>query len=109
MQIKNKTPALLLSLMLLCTPASANGLGNDKAAHITASAAAGIVLAQNKPFNKWKPWQRVLFNIAVIGGGKEWYDSRHPDRHSADWGDIAADAAGAFGAEGMMWIVHKSF
>ena len=47
----------LPTLLLLTAPCSANGLGNDKAAHITASAAAGIVLAQNKPFNRWKPWQ----------------------------------------------------
>ena len=107
--MKIRLPTLLLALLLLTSPASANGLGNDKAAHITASTAVGLVLAQNKPFRKWKPWQRVLFNIAVIGGGKEWYDSRHPDRHSADWGDIAADAVGAFGAEGTIWIVHKSF
>lgn len=78
----------LPTLRLLTTPASANRLGNDKAMHIiTASAAAGIVLAQNNQFNRWKPWQRVLFNVVVIGGAKEWYSSRHPDKHSADWGD----------------------
>lgn len=104
-----RLPTLLLALLLLTSPASANGLGKDKAMHITASTAAGIVLAQNKPFNKWRPWQRVLFNVVVIGGGKEWYDSRHPDKRSADWGDIAADAIGAVGAEGVVWIVHKSF
>jgi uncharacterized protein YfiM (DUF2279 family) len=107
--MKIRLPTTLLALLLLTSPASANGLGNDKAMHITASTAAGIVLAQNKPFCKWKPWQRVLFNVVVIGGGKEWYDSRHPSKHTADWGDIAADAVGAFGAEGVMWIVHKSF
>ncbi len=36
-------------------------------------------------------------------------DSRYPDRHSADWGDIAADAVGAFGAVGMIWLVHKEW
>ena len=107
--MKIRLPTLFLALFLLTTPCSANRLDNDKAMHITASAAAGTVLAQNKPFNKWKSWQRVLFNVVVIGGGKELYDSRHPDRHSADWGDIAADAVGAFGAEGTIWIVHKSF
>ena len=25
------------------------------------------------------------------------------------WEDIAADAVGAFGAEGTLWIVHKNF
>lgn len=107
--MKIRLPTLLLALLLLTSPASANGLGNDKYAHITASTAAGIVLAQNKPFNRWKPWQRVLFNVVVIGGGKEWYDSRHPSKHSADWGDIAADAVGAVSAEGVVWLYHKTW
>ena len=107
--MKIRLPTILLALLLLTGVVSANGLGNDKAAHITASTAVGLVLAQNKPFNRWKPWQRALFTTCVIGGAKEWYDARHPDKHSADWRDIAADAVGAFGAEGMMWIVHKSF
>jgi uncharacterized protein YfiM (DUF2279 family) len=97
---KIRLPTIALALLLLTSPAQASGLGNDKAMHITASTAAGIVLAQNKPFCLWQPWQRVLFNVAIIGGGKEWYDSRHPNNHSADWGDIAADAVGTFGAEG---------
>ena len=100
---------LLLALLLLTTPASAQGLGNDKAMHITASAAVGTVLAQNKPFNKWKSWQRVLFNVVVIHFGKEMYDSRHHARHSADWGDIAADAVGAVSAEGVVWLYHKEW
>ena len=45
----------------------------------------------------------------LVGGGKEWYDARHPENHTAEWGDVAADAVGAFGAEGTIWIVHKSF
>lgn len=107
--MKIRLPTLLLALLLLAHPVSANGLGNDKAAHITASTAAGVVLAQNKPFNRWKPWQRALFTTAVIGGAKEWYDARHPQNHTADWGDIAADTVGAFGAEGMIWLVHKTW
>ena len=55
--MKIRLPTLLLALLLLTTPVQANGLGNDKAVHITASAVAGIVLVQNKPFNRWKPWQ----------------------------------------------------
>lgn len=107
--MKIRLPTLLLALLLLTTPCYAGGIAPDKQKHITASTAAGIVLAQNKPFNKWKPWQRVLFNIAAIGGGKEWYDSRHPDRHSADWGDVAADAVGAVSAEGVVWLYHKTW
>jgi uncharacterized protein YfiM (DUF2279 family) len=87
----------------------AGGIPQDKAQHIGACYAAELTLREVKPFNRWKPWQRALFVTGVIGGGKEWYDSRHPDKHSADWGDIAADATGALGAEGMMWLIHKSF
>lgn len=107
--MKIRLPTLFLALLLLTTPCHANGIGNDKAMHITASTAVGLALAQNKPFNKWKSWQRVLFNVVVIGGGKEWYDSRHPDKHSAEWGDIAADAVGAVSAEGVVWLYHKTW
>lgn len=102
MRIKSLMATTLVIAMLVPSVCFAE-TGKDKAAHIGASAAAGIVLAQNKPFNKWKPWQRALFNVVVIGGAKEWYDSRHPDSHSADWGDIGADAIGALGAEGVVW------
>lgn len=106
-----KLIAAITAGLVLALPLSAEASMNnhDKAAHIGASAAAGIVLAQNKPFCKWKPWQRVLFNVVVIGGGKEWYDSRHPSKHSAEWGDIAADAVGAVSAEGVIWFVHKTW
>lgn len=96
-------------MLALPLSASASMTDHDKAAHIGASAAVGIILAQNKPFCKWKPWQRVLFNVVVIGGGKEWYDSRHPERHTADWGDIGADAIGAASAEGIVWLYRNTW
>ena len=42
--MKIRLPTILLALLLLTTPVQANGLGNDKAAHITTSAAAGSML-----------------------------------------------------------------
>ena len=99
---------VVMGVVLMLTPSLCYASSIDKTLHISASAITETVLAHNKPFCKWKPWQRSLFNVAVIGGGKEWYDSRH-DGHSAEWGDIAADAVGAFGAEGTIWLVHKSF
>lgn len=81
----------------------------DKYTHAGTCYAIEMTLSQARPFNKWKPWQRALFTVGVIGGGKEWYDSRHPDKHTAEWGDIAADAVGAVGGEGAIWILHKSF
>lgn len=106
--MKIRLPTLLLVLLLLTTPASAK-IQRDKYIHAGVCYAIEYTLKDVKPFSKWKPWQRALFTTAVIGGGKEWYDHNHPSKHSADWGDIAADAVGAFGAEGVMWIVHKSF
>lgn len=99
---------LLMTFMLCPVPCRANTIGEDKYAHAGASMAVGVFMAQNKPFSKWRPWQRVLFNVIVVGGAKEWYDSRH-DNHTAEWGDIAADGVGALGAEGVVWLVHKTW
>ena len=96
-------------LILLSMPVSAKPITHDTYDHASACYGIEMTLAQAKPFNKWKPWQRALFTTAVIGGGKEWYDARHPDKHTAEWGDVAADAVGAFGAEGTIWIVHKTW
>jgi uncharacterized protein YfiM (DUF2279 family) len=104
--MKRLIAGLVAVLMLTPSPCYASSM--DKALHISASAVTETVLAHNKPFCKWKPWQRSLFNVAVIGGGKEWYDSKH-DGHAAEWGDIAADAIGAVSAEGVVWIVHKTW
>ena len=99
----------VMGAVLMLTPSLCYASSIDKTLHIGASAVTETVLAHNKPFCKWKPWQRALFNVVVIGGGKEWYDARHPDKHSADSADIAADAVGAFGAEGVVWIVHETW
>ena len=103
----NKLIAVMGAVLML-TPSLCYASISDKSLHIGASAVSETVLAHNKPFCKWKPWQRSLFNVAVIGGGKEWYDSKH-DGHSAELGDIVADSIGAVGAEGAMWLVHKSW
>ena len=89
--------------------ANAQGVTHDKYDHASACYGIEMTLSQAKPFNKWKPWQRALFTTAVIGGGKEWYDHNHPDSHTASWSDIAAGAVGAFGAEGTLWLVHKTW
>ncbi len=99
---------LVFALPLSC---SAKGMDvhHDKAQHIGASYATEMFLAKNKPFCKWKKWQRVVFNVGVVGGSKELYDHKHPSSHSAEWGDIAADAVGAIGAEGTVWLLHKTW
>lgn len=95
-------------MLALPLSASASAIEKDKAQHIGACYAAELTLREMKPFRNWKPWQRVLFTTVVIGGGKEWYDSKY-DGHSAEWGDIAADAIGAASAEGVVWVVHKTW
>jgi uncharacterized protein YfiM (DUF2279 family) len=108
-----KVAAVVAGLIMLALPLRAEASGidvhKDKAQHIGVCYATELVLAEVKPFKKWKPWQRILFTTIVIGGGKEWYDSRHPDHHSAEWGDVAADFVGAASAEGTIWLIHKSF
>jgi len=110
-KIRMALSAIVMTYIFMIAPAFcfAGGIPQDKQMHIAASTATGLILAKNKPFCLWEPWERALFNVVVIGGAKELYDSRHPDRHSADWGDIGADAIGAFGAEGMIWLVHKTW
>ena len=110
-KIRMALGAIVMTYIFMIAPTFcfAGGIPQDKQMHIGASAAVEVFMAHNKPFNSWAPWQRSLFNVVVIGGAKELYDSRHPDRHSADWGDIGADAIGAFGAEGMIWLVHKTW
>ena len=106
--MKIRLPTLLLALLLFTTPCHAS-ISHDKYTHAGVCYAIEYTLKDVKPFKKWRPWQRALFTTAVIGGGKEWYDARHPANHSADWGDIAADAVGTFGAEGVMWLIHKTW
>ena len=97
-------------LILLPMPVSAQKtITHDKYDHMSACYGIEMTLAQAKPFNRWKPWQRVLFTTAVIGGGKEWYDHNHPGSHTASWEDIAAYGVGAFGAEGTIGVVHKTW
>lgn len=108
MKIKKLIATALIATILIPSVCFAE-IQKDKVIHVGTSAAVGLFLAQNKPFNKWKPWQRVLLNVAVVGGGKELYDSRHSG-HSADWGDIAADSVGAVGAEGLHYVfVRQKF
>lgn len=89
--------------------ANAQGVTHDKYDHAAACYGIEYTLAECKPFRAWKPWQRALFTTVVIGGGKEWYDHNHPQNHTAEWGDIAADAVGAVAGESTLWIVHKTW
>ena len=82
--MKIRLLTLILVLLLLTTPAHAQ-ITRDKYTHAGVCYAIEYTLKDCKPFLKWKPCQRALFTTAVIGGGKEWYDARHLNNHSADW------------------------
>lgn len=69
----------------------------DKMLHIGASFCIELVLAAILP--SWLPWTRAALNVIFVGGGKELYDKQHPDKHTADWADLAADAVGAIAGE----------
>lgn len=68
---KKKLVVMGLCLAMLIPSVCFAEIQKDKGIHVVASAAVGLFLAQNKPFNKWRPWQRVLFNVAVVGGGEK--------------------------------------
>ena len=76
----------------------------DKMLHIGASFCIELVLAVVLP--SWLPWMRAALNVILIGGGKELYDKQHPDKHTADWLDLAADAVGAILGE-ILWAVIR--
>ena len=100
---------VLIGLLASRPLTHAQGIGHDKYDHAVACYGVEYTLSECKPFKKWKRWQRALFTTAVIGCGKERYDALHPDKHTAEWGGVAADAGGAFGAEGTIWLVHKTW
>lgn len=111
---KYKPLSVLCAALLIASAGSGTAgagarIGHDKSDHAVTCYGIELTLAECKPFKSWKPWQRTLFTVGVIGGGKEWYDSRHPDKHDASWGDIAADTVGAIGGESALWLIHKSF
>ena len=76
----------------------------DKLLHAGVSFCIELVLAAVLP--SWLPWTRAALNVVLIGGGKEIYDKTHPDKHTADWLDLAADAVGAIAGE-ILWAVIR--
>ena len=76
----------------------------DKLLHAGVSFLIELVLTAVLP--SWLPWMRAALNVILIGGGKEIYDKQHPDKHTADWLDLAADAVGAILGE-ILWVVMR--
>ena len=95
-------------LILASSPCCAQSIQPDKVYHAGASAGVEWFMIHNKPFCKWKKWQRVICNVAVVGGSKELWDKRHSG-HACEMEDLAADAAGAMAMEGFIEIVHFEF
>jgi hypothetical protein len=94
-----------LIILLMLAPLSAlEVLGvdyrqTDKQGHFTlgacASAIAMLILDRIEPDAKW--YARALVgtaSAAAVGVGKEWYDSRHLDRHAVEADDVIATTTG---------------
>lgn len=77
----------------------------DKLLHAGVSFLIELVLAAVLP--SWLPWMRAALNVVLIGGGKEIYDKQHPDKHTADWMDLVADAVGAILGEIFIAVVMR--
>ena len=95
-----------LAALPFSSPVEASGIKKDKFLHFGCSAFIEVALAEIPPFKKWTPLERMLFNLAVFGAGKELYDQSHGGKF--DWGDMAADAVGAgFGEVGVRYIGNR--
>ncbi len=53
----------------------------------------------------WDPARRFIFVAVGIGGAKEIYDLRYTDR-DVGWGDVIADAVGAFVGELVVLVLR---
>ncbi len=95
-----------LAALPFAPSAEASGIKKDKFLHFGCSAFIEVALAEIPPFKKWTPLERLLFNVAVFGAGKELYDRAHGGKF--DWSDMAADAVGAgFGEIGVRYIGNQ--
>ena len=75
----------------------------DKLLHAGVSCIIELLLGL--VLSAWLPWTRAALNVVLVGGGKEAYDSRHPDKHDADWRDLLADAVGAILGEVIIFFL----
>ena len=89
--------ALTLSIFTSLPTTEAAGVKKDKFMHFGCSTVIEVALAEIPPFKKWTPLERMLFNIAVFGAGKELYDKANGGKF--DWSDMTANALGAGTAE----------
>lgn len=83
--------------------------GRDKLYHFTVSAglAFGSFYIYREGFNNNREGSYYFsggFSVSV-GAFKEYYDSRHPQRHHASWRDFAADLAGVCLGLGLAYLL----
>ena len=75
-----------------------NWVSQDKVSHFMLSTwfAFGSFYVYREGFNNAREGSYFFSGGLTISLGalKEYYDSRHPRRHQASWGDFAADLAG---------------
>ena len=93
-----------LILILMVAPLCAGGLAKDKQAHIAAGAVIGLssgYLAHKMGSKHPQAWG---FAVGVSAGiAKELYDRKHPRRHTPEFNDVLATAAGASFSFSVRW------
>jgi len=86
-------------------------LGNDKFLHFTVSAgiALGSYYIYREEFNNTETGSYYFsggFTIS-IGALKEFYDSKHPESHTASWKDMTVDFLGMCAGLGLAYIAFE--
>ena len=70
----------------------------DKQAHFLGGYALGLTGGLASPF--------LGLGISVVAAlGKEWYDKKHPDKHTADWLDAAYTIVGGIIGSSVSFII----
>ncbi len=108
--MKKIATTLALGLLLTaCKPCKAadDWFAEDKQMHFGGGAVIGLMTTLATK-NKW----HGIFAATVVGVGKEIYDSKHPQSHTADWKDAAATIAGgvlgAYIGQGLLVVTPRS-
>ena len=78
----------------------------DKMKHAGVSAImSSLITSAAYHFFKVSPKKAGVMGLSaclLVGAGKEWYDSKHPDRHDAEMNDFLADSVGCVSGAGFV-------
>ena len=102
--MRKKLIALLMAVLMIVPSFCYAGIPEDKQKHIGVAAGLDLAMAECgvKKTTRW----------CILGGliiGKEIYDHNKSHPTHDHGGDILAGVGGVAMAEGMIWIVHKTW